>query len=865
MAGKKSQAAVQSYKHQDKRRNIPTEQGERNLSEEVRAAVRYAPDIRNPGGDPRLAWERRMPEEHVQWANPLFVNEKVHPSEFIKTLTASGGPSPEADLFADFNGLPEGAKCDWYKHDGDWSNRLIRGPAKDVMASFLGKEGMGGKVQMIYFDPPYGINYKSSVVADGRKAATGDAKEALPGSTAPLVAFQDDYKRGVHSYFDRLLEQLVLMRDLLKTEGSLFLQIGKANVHRVACILDEVFGAENRVATISYATSGGSSSKMLSEVADYILWYAKDKESATYHPYLQEIEGGRKGIMEKMTRFAIMLEMPDGTCRKLTNQEWDDPTELPQDARLYRRVNVCSQSESTTETGEPFTFNGRLHYPIEGNHWRVKQHGLQRLAELGRLCDMDGKGTLHRKRYENEYAGTAIGNVWASQSAQRSKDYVVQTASSVVERCMLMATDPGDLVLDPTCGSGTTAYVAEKWGRRWITVDCGTVGVNVARHRIMAGVYPYHLLRDSEEGAMASKGYGQEPIAPSAGGWGQDVRKGFVCRAIDHPTAETLAYDLQPEKDVLTWDTAKQRGIWRCASSFTVETHNSYRSEIISPDEVLKKAPEGPSQKHILKALDEVGLPRENGSMASITDVKPLISSDASGSKREIITHTCMLEDRLAGLVVAPDDCTVSTLFVERAALSARKIFGLKDVIIVGFAFDSCESRVRTERRSGLQIHHVLANQDLRINELKNDGKTRPFALVGEPDLELKKTDDGQLTVTVDGFESFDPVEGVPVSGEADHVACWMIDTDHDNRSLFVRRIHFPGQLKNTKSGAGKHLKNLRKKIDKTLDQEQWDALDTLTSAPFPMPKSGFIAVRIITHTHTEMTAVLDVEQQLSM
>ena len=486
---KKPEKPLASYRHeQAKRANLPTDQTAPFMRDDQLEAVSWAPAVRAAEG-PRLSWRRGRSLDDLQVkAGPLWVHEKVSPAAFAAQL--AGKPAPR--LFDDFNGLPPDAQWQCYTHQGNWQNRIIRGHSEDVMASLAGKEDLAGRVQMIYWDPPYGIGFDATCQRNTKRRVGGKPAEA-----SSTRAFRDSWRDGIHSYLDAVYRTAVFGRALLTESGSFFFQISTQNLHRCALVLDEVFGAGNRVATIAFAKAGSTSSTSVPEVCDYLLWYAKEKERLKSHQLYEPLDRAEK--IEHMN-WDAMVELDDGRRRKLTKDERANPdAELPRGARLYRRMRLASQGESTTGRSATFRWKG-IDYPCPpGEQWRVRIEGLERLAELGRL-DATVKGRLAWVRYEDEVPGRRIHNLWRRQMSPTDMHYVVETAESVIERCLLMATDPGDLVLDPTCGSGTTAFVAEKWGRRWITIDASAIPVALCRQRILSGVHDWFLTRDDFEG-----------------------------------------------------------------------------------------------------------------------------------------------------------------------------------------------------------------------------------------------------------------------------------------------------------------------------------------------------------------------------
>ena len=497
-------APPEAYAHASADRlNLPTEETAPYMTDADRAPRRYAPPIRDDrAGEPRLSWDRGDDPDALEVeSHPLYIHEKIHPAAFVRSLTTTPADRRETrKLFGTaYNDLPENAAYEWYEHRGNWQNRLIRGDSRRIMASLADRDRLAGRVQMVYYDPPYGIKFNSNFQPSVNERDAGTTGKAVPSDVGIVRAFRDAYENGIHSYLDNIRRNAVLARTLLHDSGSLFVQIGNANVHRLAVVLDEVFGAENRIATIPFVKTGGSSSKTLPQVADYLLWYAKERDDIKFHQLYEHLD--RRGKIAYRERGA-MVELADGTSRRLTADESESPGEhLHEGSRIFQHMPLTSMHPSATGRSEPFLLRGKTYHCGPNEQWRVSRDGLQRLAQKNRLAWTE-RGGLGWKQYENELPGRRIHNVWGKQMSPSDLHYVVETAELVVERCLLMATDPGDLVLDITCGSGTTAFIAEKWGRRWITADAAAVPIALARQRLAVGVFPYHLLQDSPEGAL---------------------------------------------------------------------------------------------------------------------------------------------------------------------------------------------------------------------------------------------------------------------------------------------------------------------------------------------------------------------------
>jgi len=771
----------------------------------------------------------------------------VHPAAFVKLLQGKG---EQPSLFADFNGLPSAdAAYEWYQHAANWSNRLIHGESVRVMASLLARENMTGQVQMIYFDPPYGMGYKSNFQVSVNSRETPEKAEGRPHDTRTIRAFRDTYERGIHSYLDLTLEKLILMRELLTDSGSLFMQIGDENVHRAAVLLDEVFGAENRVATIPFATTSSSSSKTLPSVADYLLWYAKDEKTVEYHQLYEPLS--RAEQIGHMSSYA-MLELADGRIRGLTAEERRDPDRhFPNDSRLFRRVGLTSQGVSTTGRSEPYVWNDK-EYPCDpARHWAISHEGLDRLADLGRLAAVEG-GSLSWKRYENEVPGRRINNMWSQQAYASDQRYVVQTATSVIERCILMATDPGDLVFDPTCGSATTATAAEKWGRRWITCDTSPVAVSIARQRLATAVFPYWTLADSADGArQEAELSGNDPADPPEGGWGDDPAAGFVYERAPQVSASVLAYDLDPDPIMLVDQPRRKRAVTRVASPLTVESEQPWATviplegsddeSVVAHDDFLEAV-----QSALLNHTVKGG--RDSADI-TIRALEPW-PGDSSGhllAFKAIYTVDSGVAEHTAAVMVAAEDVTVPAEMIREAAREITDSAERADLLLtVAYAY-AADAPPKVGR---IQVARAQMNRDLMIRELSDETGHEAFVIIGEPDIEISSDPSGRITVEVKGYDTFDPATGNAAAGGPDDVACWMIDTDHDGESFFARRIHFPG------ASNDRQIKKLLKELGKNADNAELEALTAMRSAPFDPPERAQIAVKIITATGMEMTTI---------
>jgi adenine-specific DNA-methyltransferase len=927
----KSQKKVETLRHpDDKRLNIPTAEHQSVLEAEhlTRKEVRYP---RNTDLDPQLVWRGK---DYQDWSDlvvqapPLYIQEKVHPKVLIDDLLreSTGAKAQDSgaqiDLFADFNGVAEGAdRTDFYQHDQNWTNRMILGDSLQVMASLAEREGLRGKVQCIYIDPPYGIKFNSNFQwsTTSRDVKDGNAGH-ITREPEQVKAFRDTWRHGIHSYLTYLRDRLTVARDLLTDSGSIFVQIGDENVHRVRAVMDEVFGEGNLVSEITVQKTYGFSSDAISNVSDYLLWYAKKRESLKARPLYRErpYELGKGN--------ATWVLNADFTYRGVTAAEKEGREALRDGAKPYNPDNLLSQGRASEP--QPFSYRGVSLDPFSKNsHWKPNYPvGLNRLVCAERIHVAES--SFRYRRFHSDFAALPNANIWTDTGTGNFTDdkiYVVQTGSKTVERCLLMATDPGDLVLDPTCGSGTTATVAEQWGRRWITIDTSRVALALARARIMGARYPYYLLSDSRNGQVKEAELAR--TVPSAKPVYGNVRHGFVYERVPHVTLKSIANNaeidviwdkwqetLEPLRQKLNallkqawqeWEIpseadanwsdvgkklhdewwqariARQKAIdasiaakadfeflydrpyvdpktVRVAGPFTVESLSPHRTlgvnendELIDPL-VVKEAspPYGQTfEQMILDNLHAAGVQQPHKTdritFTSMT-AWPGAMVCAEGRFREGDND----KEKRAAIFIGPEFGTVSRPDLVQAAREAGDA-GFDVLIACAFNYEAHASEFSKLGR--IPVLKARMNADLHMGgELKPTGKGNLFVVFGEPDIEILHVDDGTLRVHVKGVDVFDPTTGEVRSDGADGIACWFIDTDYNEESFFVRHAYFLGQ--NDPYGA------LKTTLKAEIDADVWATLNSEISRPFPMPKSGRLAVKVINHLGDEVMKVFRVE-----
>jgi len=541
---KKKTKSVETLTHGEAaRRNIPTAEYHPVMAEEDKAPVRVAYERRNRDLDPQLVWRGKDEQDAadlVVQAPPLYIQEKVHPKVLIddllrQTRERREEEAPTApDLFADFNGLPDGAaRTEFYRHDANWSNRMILGDGLAVMASLAEREGLRGKVQCIYIDPPYGIKFNSNFQWSTTSRDVKDGKtEHITREPEQVKAFRDTWRDGIHSYLSYLRDRLTVARDLLTESGSVFVQIGDENVHRVRALMDEVFGEKNFITLITFKKTHYQESENVSNIADYLLLYARDIERNKHR------KAYAKSVVEDVDYSKYVRAFTPSGPQAIPKEWRKNPKLMEEGWRPYRSDITLTQDGESGDQQVIWNVRGQEYVPGRGRHWRTHEQGRNRLLKAARI-----NPSTSRPFYIEGYDDTPVtnsANIWTeSLAGAQGKVYVVQTNERVLQRCILMTTDPGDLVLDPTCGSGTSATVAEQWGRRWITIDTSRVALALARARIMGARYPWYLLADSPEGQKKEGEITQR--APSEAPTGADIRQGFVYERVPHITLKSIA------------------------------------------------------------------------------------------------------------------------------------------------------------------------------------------------------------------------------------------------------------------------------------------------------------------------------------
>ena len=917
-----SEKQIESFVHDDaSRRNIPSAEYQTMVRNQEKTPLQVTYERRNPDLDPQLIWRGKDLLDELPLvvnAPPLYIQEKIHPKILIDDLMRRNkqgvGDTEQINIFSAFNGLPsEEAKTEFYQHDQNWSNRMILGDSLQVMASLAEREGLREKVQCIYFDPPYGIKFNSNFQWSTTSRDVKDGKQDhITREPEQVKAFRDTWRDGIHSYLTYLRDRLSIARDLLTDSGSIFVQIGDENVHRVRAVMDEVFGDNNGIVTIYFRKTAAQNSDFLADTNDYLLWYVKDKSLAKFRSLQQEREGF------DWVNYDFVLSA-DLRLRRIDKSEKQGTVSLAQGEHVYRRSPLTSTSASQS-TLLPFDFEGQTFRPGKGG-WKTNPVGLTRLSRSFRI-ETYGR-TASFRRFTSDFPFFPISNSWidtASGGYGSDKTYVVQTNEKVIQRCMLMCTDPGDLVLDPTCGSGTTATVAEQWGRRWITIDTSRVALALARARIMGARYPYYILADSREGQLKEAEVTRSTV-PSSQPVQGNIRQGFVYERVPHITLKCIANNaeidvvwdrwqatLEPLREKLnaalkkTWqeweilreadaqwpDAAKKlHADWwqariarqqeidksiaakaefeylydkpyddkkkvRVAGPFTVESLSPHRTMIVNHDDSL------------------VDPHKQGATLGGATDFAQMILD----TLRVAGVQQAHKEDRISfeslhgwpGSYIAGKGAyrdadgtlKIAGIFigpefgtVSRVDLveAARECADASFDVLISCAFNYEAQSTEFDKLGPLPVLKARMNADLHMQpDLKNTGKGNLFVIFGEPDIDILNAADGKIQVKINGVDVFDPSTGEVRSDEPATIACWFIDSDYNGESFFVRQAYFLGQ--------NDPYKSLKTSLKAEIDADAWESLNSDTSVPFAKPSTGRIAVKVINHLGDEVMKV---------
>ena len=887
---------VSSIKHGDKRAAIPdsAHQGEEQMAISGQPEVSEYQVFRHEfqrGRDPELYWLGKyknddednpdyMPQLRTD-IRSLYKHEDIRPEAIIDNLYElhehkSESAKLQLDLFGDWSDEEEDELerlAGYYKHSDNWQNRLIQGDSLLVMNSLLNREGMKGQVQCIYFDPPYGIRYGGNwqIMINKPKMAHESRDAELSSEPEMIKAYRDTWELGIHSYLSYLRDRLIMARELLTESGSCFVQISDENVHLVRSIMEGVFGSENFVSQIIYKkTSGaGSPGELFAppSVADYILWYAKNKQEMKFNKLFLP-----KGFDDEGAAMYKRIELADGTRMSLS--EWEkkyqctfDYNNRPRGSRIYRYDNLTSQSGGDIGRFD-IEIDGKIYKMKGSNVWKTNKAGMERLKQLRRI-EPTINGNVSYIRYLEDFQAMALSNMWEDTTTGGGyKIYVVQSSTKPVQRCMLMTTDPGDIVLDPTCGSGTTAYVAEQWGRRWITMDTSRIAINIAKKRMMTAIFPYYLLHDDERG---------------------NIRLGFKYKTIPHITLKSLANGEDANDEILYDQPEEDKKRIRVSGPFTVETLQSL--DVSSPESLNDKQNDydeyAAFTERIFNNLKANGIrngvKQQQAVMYSMEHLDEPYLNAKGYYKAEDGKEHCVY------FMIGPKFGTVSKKAVNNAILAFRQHLNESNwLVILGFSFeDSIESGENKDYNFGtFQVSKVRMSDDLlQDGLLKKDKKAGSFIIIGEPDVTLEVVGNAserckQATdtlgsvphycrVVINGMDMYDPIQDEVKARNVNDIAYWEMDDNYTGGLFKVRSIHFCGGDKKDfaawRKGLDTVAKDLaKKKAERTLrlefNEDIWDTLYDFKSEPIPYEKGKKIAVRVVSQFGEESTKVLTME-----
>lgn len=798
---------------------------------------------------------------------PLFIHERLSTRGIIETLQAHRRDRQEYlfDPFGDPRHSIAEQLTKAYEHLDEWRNRMILGDSLAVMNSLLHWDRLGGQVQMIYLDPPYGVKFGSNFQPFVRKRDVKHNDDAEMTREPEMVqAYRDTWELGLHSYLTYLRDRLLLARELLAPSGSIFVQISDENLHHVREVMDEVFGAENFISLIPFAKTSGSTGENLPSTTDYLLFYARNAIRLKFHqPY------AAKTIEHEIDGPYSWIELADGSRRRITPEEKSDPAKLPKGSRVFRLDNLQSQGMGR-EKGEgaacwfPVSFNGKDWLPSPRSRWKTNEDGMEKLLKARRLEATSGG--LYYVRYIDDFPALPISNLWSDTviaGYATQKSYVVETSTKVVQRCVLMTTDPGDLVLDPTCGSGTTAYVAEQWGRRWITIDTSRVPLALARQRLLTATFPYYELKDELLGPAGGFVYKRK----------QNKKGEEVGGIVPHITLKSIANNEPPAEEILVDRPEIKSSIVRVTGPFTFDATIPTPlddSPQINADERgsdNKKNPRESAEisggyvERMIEVLRKSPVLRLEGNRtATFKNVRQPAKTLWLSAEAIVLNGNGGDTEKQVAVVFGPENGAVSERLVSEAAREAY-LKGYAHLYVIGFAIQP-NARALIESSAelgGVPMTYVQATLDLLMGDLlKNMRSSQIFSVCGLPEIELRKLrKDGQTLYQVEllGLDVFDPVTMENDHRKGDDVPAWLLDTNYNGNCFLVGQAFFP------RTSA---WDNLKKSLKGYYEEDVWSHLAGTTSAPFEAGDERRIAVKVIDDRGNELMVVKDLKEAVA-
>ena len=803
--------------------------------DEAKALAKQLENISNPF----LNWTGKAEQGNNLLVNtaPLFVHERLSTAAILDTLQGheKRGRQNTLNLFGESPKSILEKNQQAYEHVNGWQNRLILGDSLEVINSLLQYESLGGQVQMVYIDPPYGIKFGSNFQPFIRKRDVKDGDdEHLSREPEMVQAYRDTWELGIHSWLTYMRERLLLTRELLNDSGSCFVQISDENVHLVRCVMDEIFGRENFVSQINYQTTTSATSKLLGTTGDYIIWYAKDIARIKFRQLYLEKKLGEVGVGQY-----TWLEKKNGERKNCGNYE-KLIEELSDDCRIFRRSDITSSRPASGNDVREYTFNGKTYTPGKGT-FKTDLQGLKNLEKSGRLVVVGNK--LNYVRYFDDFPAYPISNMWSDTGGASQKSYVVQTATKVIQRCMLMTTNPGDLVFDPTCGSGTTAMVAEQWGRRWITTDVSRVPLALARQRLLTATFDYYHLKERERGPASGFVYERK----------QNKKGEEVGGIVPHITLKSIANNEPPAEEVLVDKPKIQTDTVRISGPFCVE---AIMPPATAPEETPADA-----------AADDQHIERMLSILRRVSTVR--LPDNQTATIAEVRVPPRSLHLHGEGKFCAGDKEEAAALIFgsRRAALTERQIHEAAEeaaaktyarLLVIGFAITP-DARKYIDSCLFLPSLYIQASTDLTMMDLlKNMRSSEIFSVCGLPDVEVlgagkNAKGDDLWQVKLCGLDVFDPGDMKSRSLLGNDVPCWMLDTDYDGQCFRAGQVFFPRTSAWDK---------IRRAVKMDFDEDVWYHLAGDTSAPFLAGDEGQVAVKVIDDRGNELIVVKKLEME---
>lgn len=811
---------IKNYRHQGKRKNIPEVGLVTSQTDKVTETKKYSFD---PFIDPQLDWagKKERNDLNVDIVS-LHVHEKIDPKTLIEKIKYKEEKKYEKNFqlnffdHIDFD-KPLNKALQFYKHDQDWSNRLIAGDSLLVMNSLLEKEGLGEKIQTIYMDPPYGINYRSNFqpFTDKKDHKDGD-DNSIPTEPEMIRAFRDTWQLKIHSYLSYIRERVMLSRELLNESGSFFFQISDNNFHHCREIIDEIFGSENYFGTICFQKTASplSAENLLPSKMDFILWYAKDIKKIKYHKLffkrINDIDAGYTKI-----------ELKDGTVRNLTKEEKDGLVKIPNDARLLKYENLFKSGPGSKYD---IQLNGKT-FNSGNRWWGQSKEDILKLYKLGRIKEVGN--SLSFVKYLDDFPYKPMDNLWDGLGGARDKVYVVQTNEEVIKRCILMSSDSGDIIFDPTCGGGTTAIASERLGRKWITCDTSRVALNLTRKRLMTEVYDFYKFQNPEEGLAG----------------------GLMYKQVERHSPSTIAKNHSGKKETIYLEPIIDNSLKRVTGPFTVEAVPSIRVKNFS--NVNNNKDQDDEIENYINEISSTGIQTLDNKKLNFLNIEKtkgfkFIHAEGQSDNKN--------NNKKIYISFGPSYAPLEQTQVENAVLELRENFNEECLLIFcAFHFDPEASKdidnLNHEKIKFLksQMSVDLLTEDLR----KKKSSNQSFWLIGQPDIDVKKEKD-MYVVSVNGFDYYNPLsKGEIISRGSSNIALWMLDTNYDERSICPDQFFFPIEDNNDWTKLKRSLKN-------EIDNEKIKFFQGITSEPFKSGSNKRIAVKIVDNRGIESLVVKD-------